>query len=55
MPETFKAEPVEIEKKTFNPKDHMTEEQIKELELEKNKNNSLIGNKKKQKEQRNIN
>lgn len=46
MPETFKAEPVAIEKKTFNPKDHMTDEQIKELELEKNKNKSPNGNKK---------
>jgi len=32
MPEQFLAEPVKIEKKIFNPKDHMTEEQIKKLE-----------------------
>lgn len=28
-----------LEKKTFNPKEFMTEEQKKELEEEKNKNN----------------
>lgn len=32
MPAEFKAEPTVIEKKTFNPKDHMTEEQIKKME-----------------------
>lgn len=32
MPEQFLPEPVKIEKKTFNPKDHMTDEQIKKLE-----------------------
>jgi hypothetical protein len=32
MPAEFKAEPIVVEKKTFNPKDHMTEEQIKKME-----------------------
>jgi hypothetical protein len=32
MPEEFKKEPTLIEKKTFNPKDHMTDEQIKRME-----------------------
>jgi hypothetical protein len=38
MPEQFLAEPVKIEKKTFNPKDHMTDEQIKQMEEGKEDN-----------------
>ena len=32
MPHEFKKEPTVIVKKTFNPKDHMTDEQIKQME-----------------------
>jgi hypothetical protein len=32
MPAEFKKEPEVIQKKSFNPKDHMTEEQIKAME-----------------------
>jgi len=32
MPESFQKDPTVVEKKTFNPKDHMTEEQIKKME-----------------------
>ena len=32
MPASFKAEPEIIQKKVFNPKEHMTEEQIKQME-----------------------
>ena len=32
MPEQFQKDPAVVSKKTFNPKDHMTEEQIKKLE-----------------------
>ena len=32
MPAEFKKEPGVVHKKTFNPKDHMTEEQIKAAE-----------------------
>src|SRR5690606_38060899 len=34
MPEKFEEAPITIEKTAFNPKDHMTEEQKKELEDE---------------------
>lgn len=37
MPLEFKKEPSIVEKKVFNPKDHMTEEQIKKMEEEKDK------------------
>ena len=32
MPQEFKKEPEVVNKKVFNPKDHMTEEQIKKME-----------------------
>jgi len=41
MPAEFKKEPTIIEKKVFNPKDHMTEEQIKKLEDGVEENNTL--------------
>lgn len=37
MPEEFKKEPEVVQKKVFNPKDHMTEEQIKQMEEAKDK------------------
>jgi hypothetical protein len=34
MPAHFEKEPTQVTKKAFNPKDHMTEEQIKKMEEE---------------------
>jgi len=39
LPEEFKSEPTVIEKPKYDPTQYMTEEQIKKLEDEKNKNN----------------
>lgn len=39
MPDKFEQAPITIEKKAFNVEEHMTEEQKKALEDEKNKNN----------------
>lgn len=40
MPAEFKKEPEVVNKKVFNPKDHMTEEQIKKMEDAANNENS---------------
>ena len=41
MPLEFKKDPSIVEKKAFNPKDHMTEEQIKKMEEQKEDNTQL--------------
>ena len=38
VPAEFKKEPTVVQKKAFNPKDHMTEEQIKKMEEGKEEN-----------------
>lgn len=49
----FEDEPETIKAKKFDPKDHMSELQLKELEDEKNKNNPNKGQKKGKKQKEN--